>query len=175
MVSVILLNGPAGVGKTTVGRILAALVPNGACIHGDCLKGFVVSRVDGAVAGGLGYVNGATIAANFVAAGYDLVVFEYVFEHPSYVQRFRAAYHAPAPLYLFTLWAPLPVVMERERERHGRERLGERVTACYQVIDSHLSDLGCHVETSHRSAQEVAAEILRLCGQGHGLLASAPL
>ena len=32
---VVILNGPAGVGKTTVGRARAALVPNGACIHGD--------------------------------------------------------------------------------------------------------------------------------------------
>ena len=63
----ILLNGPAGVGKTTVGRLLAGLVPNGACIHGDSLKDFVVSRVEGAVGGGLGYVNGAASLAPSVA------------------------------------------------------------------------------------------------------------
>ncbi len=66
---VILLNGPPGGGKTTVGRALASLFPNGACIHGDCLKHFVVSRVDGAVRGGLGYINGAAVAANFIEAG----------------------------------------------------------------------------------------------------------
>ena len=88
MARIVLLNGPAGVGKTTVGRALATLVPNGACVHGDCLKHVVVARVDGAVSGGLGYVNGATVAANFIDAGYDLVVFEYVFEHPSHIDRF---------------------------------------------------------------------------------------
>jgi energy-coupling factor transporter ATP-binding protein EcfA2 len=103
---VILLNGPAGVGKTTVGRALASLVPNGSCIHGDCLKSFIVSRVDGVVAGGLGYVNGAFIASTFIEAGYDLVVFEYVFERPSNVDRFLASFHLPVPVHLFTLWGP---------------------------------------------------------------------
>jgi 2-phosphoglycerate kinase len=41
---VVLLNGPAGAGKTTVGRKLAAGARNGVCVHGDDLKGFVVSR-----------------------------------------------------------------------------------------------------------------------------------
>ena len=51
---VVLLNGPAGVGKTTVGIALASLVPNGPCIHGDQLRSFIVTRVDGTVEGGLG-------------------------------------------------------------------------------------------------------------------------
>jgi predicted ABC-type ATPase len=85
-----MVNGPAGVGKTTIGRLLAARAANGVCIHGDALADFIVTRVDGSVRQGLGCVNGATIAANYVRAGYDLVGFEYVFEHPRHVQRFLA-------------------------------------------------------------------------------------
>ena len=135
---VVLFNGPPGAGKTTVGRALAALVPNGACIHGDCLKAFVVTRVEGAVESGLGYKNGAVVAATFVAAGYDLVVFEYVFERPEAVSRFLAAFHAPAPVYLFTLWAPLDVVVAREQGRLGREPLGPRVAQSCRAIEAHL-------------------------------------
>ncbi len=166
MSRVVLLNGPAGVGKTTVGRALAALVPNGACIHGDCLKRFVVARTDGAVRDGLGYVNGASVAANFVDADYDLVVFE----HPSHVERFLASFHAPAPVHLFTLWAPLSVVVERERDRLDRERLGDRVVACYRAIETHLDHLGYRIDTVGLSPREAAAEIYRLCDEGLGAL-----
>ncbi len=80
MSRVVILNGPAGVGKTTVGRLLAGRVTNGVCIEGDALASFIVTRVPGAVRAGLGYENGATIAANYLRGGYELVVFEYCFE-----------------------------------------------------------------------------------------------
>jgi len=167
---VILLNGPAGVGKTTVGRALAALAPNSSCIHGDCLKGFIVSRVDGAVSGGLGYVNGAKIAATFIEAGYDLVVFEYVFEHPSNVNRFLASFHLLAPVHLFTLWAPLSLVIEREQARPDRDRLGQRVVSCYQSIERNLGQLGQIIDTGDRPAVDVATHIHRLCQEGVGVI-----
>ena len=95
---------------------------------------------------GLGYENGATIAANFVRAGDDLVVFEYCFEERRHVQRFLDAYAAPAPVFLFTLWAPLAVVEARERARNGRSPLGERVAACHRAMAARLDELGEVVE-----------------------------
>jgi predicted ABC-type ATPase len=154
----VIVNGPAGVGKTTVGRLLAARAANGACISGDALANFIVTRADGAVATGLGYENGAVIAANFIRAGYGLVVFEYCFESPATVRRFLDAYEATAPVSLFTLWAPLGVVAERERCRVGRPPLGDRVTACYRSMESNLADLG-HVVDNLRPPHEVAATL----------------
>ncbi len=143
---VVILNGPAGVGKTTVGRLLAGRVANGVCIEGDALAAFIVTRAPGAVHAGLGYENGATIAANYVRAGYDLVVFEYCFEERRHVQRFLDAYTAPAPVFLFTLWAPLAVVAEREAARNGRSPLGERVAACHREMAARLGELGEVIE-----------------------------
>jgi predicted ABC-type ATPase len=139
---VVILNGPAGVGRTTVGRLLARRAPNGVCIHGDTLADFIVTRVDGVVETGLGCVNGATVAANFIRAGYDLVVFEYCLESGAHVRRFLDAYDAAAPVSLFTLWAPFEVIVEREQERVGRGPLGARVEACYRSIGSNLGELG---------------------------------
>lgn len=168
MARVILLNGPPGVGKTTVGRALAGLVPNGACIHGDCLKHFVVSRVDGAVRGGLGYVNGATVATNFVEAGYDLVVFEFVFERPSHVDRFVSALSAPVAVHLFTLWAPLETVLARERSRPNREPLGDRVAACYETMAENLAMLGARIETARMPPEMIARTIRQLAKEHSG-------
>jgi predicted ABC-type ATPase len=139
---VVILNGPAGVGKSTVGRLLAGRVANGVCIEGDALAGFVVNRSPGSVQQRLGYENGATIAANYIRGGYDLVVFEYCFEERRHVERFLDAYTAPAPVFLFTLWAPLAVVLRRESARAGRQRLGDRVTECYQAMVRGLGELG---------------------------------
>jgi hypothetical protein len=145
---VVVLNGPSGVGKTTIGRLLAGRAKNGVCIHGDALAGFIVARDPDTVERGLGYVNGATIAANYIRAGYDLVVFEYVFEEASHVQRFLDAYDGRAPVHLFTLWAELAVVQARARDSAGRQRSGDRVAACYEAIRANLGELGVMVESA---------------------------
>ena len=87
-------------------------------------------------------VNGATLAANYLPRGIRLVVFEYCFEHPRHGQRFLDAYNAAAPVSLFTLWAPLELVQERERGRDGPRRLGDRVEACYRSMHANLDGLG---------------------------------
>lgn len=170
---VVILNGPAGVGKTTVGRLLAGLAPNGVCIHGDAFKAFIVSRVEGRVAGGLAYVNGATVAANYLQAGYERIVFEFVFEHPRHVRRFVDALPSPARVHLFTLWAPLAVVLAREASRPHRERLGTRVAECHRAMAPVLADLGVTVETADLPAEQIARRIDRLCLAGAGLVTSA--
>lgn len=163
---VILLNGPAGVGKSTVGRALAALAPNGACIHGDDLRAFIVTRQEGATVGGTTYTIGAAVAAGFLAAGYGRVVFEFVFEHPRFVTRFRDAYAgtgATATVSLFTLWAPLDACIAREASRAYRDRvggnLGERVIECHRTMATHLDELGVIVANVGQTADETAARI----------------
>lgn len=171
---IVLLNGPAGVGKTTVGRELAGLVANGACVHGDQLAGFIVRRVEGAVTSGLGYTNGAILAANFVAAGYELVVFEYVFEHRLAVDRCLNALGTTIPVHLFTLWAPLATVVARERGRSDREPLGERVETCHRAIGAALPELGYRIDNVDASPCEVARAIRRLCEADVGRIDRAP-
>ena len=167
---IVLLNGPAGVGKTTVGTALASLVPNGVCIHGDHLAGFIVSRVAGQVESGLGYKNGATVAVNFIEAGYELVVFEYVFERPGNVDRFLRAFRARSPVHLFTLWAPLDVILDRERTRTNREPLGDRVAECYRSIESNLGRIGERVDTAEMRPDHIAGLIHHQCMEGRGLV-----
>jgi hypothetical protein len=146
------------------------MVANGACVHGDALKDFIVSRQDGTVRQGLGFLNGASIVTNFVQGGYDLVVFDYVFEKPHGLDVFRSGYYGTAPVHLFTLWADLDRVMYRERTRPDREPLGQRVADCYRTMEQHLGSLGCVVDTSETSARHIADEILARCAAGDGLL-----
>ena len=172
---VVILNGPPAVGKTTVGRALAALVPNGVCVHGDDLRRFIVTRVDGEVELGLGYKNGATISANFVDAGYELVVFEYVFEHPRHVTAFLSHCSADADLYLFTLWASRSALSSRDAARRTEERQAAAPRTAYDSIKRNLPQLGRRVDVVAKSPDEIALEINDLCDSGEGLLASPRL
>jgi hypothetical protein len=167
---VLILNGPAGVGKTTTSRTLAAMARSGACVHGDDLASFVVRR-DKPVVTGLGYRNGATVASNFIEGGYDLVVFDYVFEDPGGIRVFLDAYTASAPVHLFTLWADLPTVVAREAQRHDTRRpLGDRVRACHAAMARHLDQLGEVIDTGHRDVHVVAADICQQTCAESGLI-----
>jgi predicted kinase len=122
---VLLINGPAGVGKSSIASRVALRAPNGACIAGDDLKRFVVNRAEPpTVELGLTYVGAAALTDVFLTAGYDLVVVDFIFEHPRHVQRYTKALKAPVQILALTLWAPLDVVQRRhrQRDRPGQDR-----------------------------------------------------
>ncbi len=167
--TVVLLNGPAGIGKTTIGRRLAATPRNGVCVHGDELKQFVVTREPGSVDQGLGYVGGAALADVFLEAGYELVVFEFIFSQYQHVDRFLHAMRSDVPVHLLTLWAPLAIVVKREARRPHRERLGSRVTECWQELAANISELGALVDAS-RPPDDVTADVARRVEAGEALI-----
>jgi hypothetical protein len=71
------------------------------------------------------------------------------------VRRFLDAYDGPAPVSVFTLWAPLAVVQAREAARADRRPLGDRVAACHRVMERHLAGLG-EVVPAEAPAAEIA-------------------
>ena len=158
--TVLLLNGPAGVGKTTVGTRLAATVANGACLHGDDLKHFVVTRAPGTVDQGLSYVGGAKLADVFLEAGYDLVVFEFVFLRGAHIAQFMRSLQTESPVHLVTLWAPLATVSARDAARPKAERLGAAVAECWNEMAEHLGELGTILDASG-SAETLVADVCR--------------
>jgi|SRR4051794_16904612 chloramphenicol 3-O-phosphotransferase len=167
---VVLVNGPAGVGKTTVGRRLAATARNGICIHGDDLKAFIVARDPRAVGRGLSYPGGAALADVFLDAGYELVVFDVVFPSGRQVARFHEALRTVAPVHLLTLWAPLTTVTAREAARPHREPLGSLVTQSWRELFANLADLGAVVDAG-RPVDDVVAEARRAVDASTGALA----
>jgi chloramphenicol 3-O-phosphotransferase len=174
MGEVVVLNGPAGVGKTTVGRALAATAGNGACVHGDDFKRFVVAREPGTVEQGLSYVAGAAVTDVFLAAGYDLVVFDFVFERRADVDRYLMRLRAEAVVHLLTLWAPLETVAMRERTRPERARLGARAVRCWQAMALSLTELGAVVD-ARGAVDEVLAGARRQIAAGTARVGRASL
>jgi hypothetical protein len=126
-----------------------------------------VTREVDTVRTGMGYENGAILAARYARAGCDLVVFEYCFEEPAHVRRFLDAYDGPAPVSVFTLWALLAAVQAREASRAGRDPLGGRVAACHRTMERHLAGLG-EVVPADAPAAGIAELLDRRSREGGG-------
>jgi predicted kinase len=152
---VVVLNGPPGVGKTTVARLLSALVRGAVCVHGDDLRAFAPADACEHLGHGSTYRAAGALAGAYILMGAPLVIIDYVFARPSHVAHFRRALPVDVPVHLFTLWAPLGVVFARERRRAGRTRLGLAVAETYLEMQQNLGALGHLVETEY--GPEIAA------------------
>jgi energy-coupling factor transporter ATP-binding protein EcfA2 len=157
---IVIINGPAGVGKTTLAKALSKYGRNSAVIEGDSIKRFIANRNDGEVRKGLGYLNGANVSSNYVKAGYDLMIFEYIFEEGTHIPKFLKYLTVDCPVYLFTLWADCTTVESREMMRENRERLGSRVSECWTAMKKNLPGLGLIISTENCRVNEIAPLIM---------------
>ena len=167
---IIIINGPAGVGKTTISKEVAKHGRNSACIQGDHLRHYIVNSNKREVETGLGYKNAAAVATNFINGGYELVVYDYIFEDKTSISKFANNLKVNCPVYLFTLCADKETVRKREASRQSRERLGERVSECYDSISKSREELGVIIETKEKTPQEIAIEVLKKVENKEGLL-----
>lgn len=167
MTHVVIINGPGGVGKTTVSAKLARMLPGTINISGDTIRWFAPPDVGKYLGNGSTYRAGASLTSAYLAMGAPRVIFEYVFDSSEKVSRFCEGLPSDTLTYLFTIWAPIAAVVEREASRDGREPLGDLAVETYRAIERNLSCLG-HTVQNTVSAEASALEIFKRITETEG-------
>lgn len=157
---IVLVNGPPGVGKSTVAGLLFARVPGTVWIRGDDVRAFAPADARVHLGPGATHRAAGALAAAYVAMGARRVLVDYCFLNVTHVGRLVDALHPSVPVHVVTLWAPLDVVRERERTRTGREPLGRAVDECWRDIAAEPA-FAVRVETAGVDPSDVADAVER--------------
>lgn len=166
MAEVIILNGPPGVGKTTLAATLRSFVPGTVSISGDELRAFAPADARAHLGGGATYRAGGVLSAAFADMGAARVLFDYVFLRPAHFRYFREALPVALSVHVFTLWAPLEIITERDRARAGGQRLGLKLRDTYSEIEQNLPEMGEIIDASSAQAEQLALRIHELVAYG---------
>lgn len=169
MSEILLLNGPAAIGKSRIAETLVRLESASVCIRGDDIRAFAPAHAADFLGGGSTYRAAATLADAYLGMSAVRVVFEYVFEHRRQVDHFVRALQSDVPVHLVTLWAPLEVVRSRDLARE-RASLGQRIDECHASLYDHLHELGFVVDNSRGEPEVVAKEVHAVMASGRARL-----
>ena len=137
-------------------------------ISGDALRAFAPDDTRAHLGGGSTYRAAAALATAYLSMGASRIIFDYVLLAPEHVTYFRTELRGDARVYLFTLWAPLKVIVARERARPGRAPLGPRVVEGYAELERNLDRMGHVLSTVEGGADAVARTIHELVAAGVG-------
>lgn len=157
----VVIRGPAGIGKTTVAKLLARR------LHASFIS-FDKIRVRHAI----GLSEKQRIKANEI--GIPLarkkllngipVVFDGVFYHASQLKHLKKNLHYPC--IVFSLAAPVSTVVARDAKRRGKAKLGKRKISNFYPAVAKFQP-GIVINTLGKTARKIVEEILRIIKNGH--------
>ncbi|MGH2584204.1 MAG: AAA family ATPase [Dehalococcoidia bacterium] len=172
---VIIVTGPAGAGKSTVGRELCRRFPRAAHISVDFLRDLVVSGYASPIPGEsdpeesdvqnqLATVNAAALARNFSLAGMVAVIDE-VLETPDGLDRYLEALGPDMDVRVITLLPNAEELARRDTERPAGDRMGARSEELRRIIAGNGETRGLRLDSSSWDVEQTVDIILERLGE----------
>lgn len=159
---IIIMNGPSGVGKSTVSNLLTKYMDHPIYIKGDDVLNMIVNAeiIDEHI--NLTEINVVNLVKNFTASGYKNIIYDFVYEEKACLDAFVAKLKSYVPdVFVIRLYCDLEENIRRDAKRNPEDICGkERVTELYEVFDKVGEALGHAINNMEISPEQTVKLIL---------------
>jgi Cdc6-like AAA superfamily ATPase len=166
---IIIINGPPGIGKTTIANKLSKKLKKSLVIEVDRIKYFAVDKRKTTEAIDIGDQQVFAMVGALRSSKENIII-DFVYETPKYfeavVKQLRAI---DRNVFAYRLRCTLTDNLKRDGRRTRDVRLGPRIKEIYSRLDERGDTVGYTVETTGLSVEKTAEKIFLLIGAEIGM------
>lgn len=159
---VLIINGPCGIGKTTLSKQLAKHLDNCILINGDEIHNFIMNNEVTDEQLELTNNNITSLVVNFLCVGYKNIIIDFVYENENHIQYIKEKIY-PTPIICVRISSELDINLQRNSSRQKDDVMSsERVQELYRVFLTKGDRLGYEVNTNGDTIEESVGKIFDL-------------
>ena len=168
---IVIINGPPGIGKSTIAQKLTKKLKRSTCIEVDRVKYFSIDRRKTTEAIDIGDQQVFMMVRALREGSKGCIILDYVYESPKYFQAVvRQLRSLDRNIYAFRLRAVPSEITHRDTRRPKRVQMGARARELAERLDERGDAVGYTVETTGLSVEKTAEKIFMLINAEIGLV-----